>query len=179
MTYLFRPYLPPGCPPASVGCAAAGAGGPLPLSGFGVSMALKNMEYKAIDDSKVAAGKEAAAQAGGAQGDGDFGTEEVQGFLFGRLVERRPELKAELLMCALTIPFLSGESRPGNIFALSRESIAAVCERVLDAPRSPLRRRFRDTLLSAAMEEGEKLEVWEMKDLGLQATQRIAASVRR
>lgn len=38
--------------------------------------------------------------------------------------------------------------------------------------------RFRDTLQSAAMEEGDKMEVWEMKDLGLQATQRIAASVR-
>lgn len=102
VAYSFRPYLPPGCGAAAVGCGAAGAGGPLPLGGFGVSMALKNMEYKAIDDSKVAPADASAADGSG--GETDFGTEDVHGFLFKRLVERKPELKAELSMCAAPPP---------------------------------------------------------------------------
>lgn len=134
-------------------------------------MALKNMEYKAIDDSKVAAA-EGGAAAQGDKGDGDFGNEEVQGFLFGRLVERKPELKAELLMCASSSRRRAHPPPAPRSFQRSPGTNAA------DPVYRPPIGRFRDTLLSAAMEEGDRLEVWEMKDLGLQATQRIAASVR-
>jgi UDP-glucose:glycoprotein glucosyltransferase len=61
--YALRP-VPPSADCAAPGCAAARAGmgaasstdppGPLMLGGFGVEMALKNMEYKAIDDSNKA-----------------------------------------------------------------------------------------------------------------------------
>lgn len=36
-------------------CALLGTGGKLQLPGFGVEMAVKNMEYSALDDSKVSA----------------------------------------------------------------------------------------------------------------------------
>lgn len=50
--YVYRPVLLEGC--ASGGtCLELGTGGPLQLPGFGVELAIKNMEYSALDDSKV------------------------------------------------------------------------------------------------------------------------------
>ncbi len=52
--YAWRPILPSGCtlPPAQR-CLLEGTGGPVVLPGYGVEMAIKNMEYNARDDSKV------------------------------------------------------------------------------------------------------------------------------
>lgn len=62
MKYVYRPVLREACTAAGLGfrvaahgCAAFGAGGPLQLPGFGVEMAIKNMEYSALDDSKAGA----------------------------------------------------------------------------------------------------------------------------
>ncbi len=55
---MYRPVLREACTAAGAaahGCAAFGAGGPLQLPGFGVEMAIKNMEYSALDDSKAGA----------------------------------------------------------------------------------------------------------------------------
>ncbi len=50
--YVYRPVLLEGC--ASGGtCLELGTGVPLQLPGFGVELAIKNMEYSALDDSKV------------------------------------------------------------------------------------------------------------------------------
>lgn len=38
---------------AADSCTFHGTGGSLQLPGFGVEMAIKNMEYSALDDSKV------------------------------------------------------------------------------------------------------------------------------
>jgi UDP-glucose:glycoprotein glucosyltransferase len=38
---------------AASACTFLGAGGRLQLPGFGVEMAVKNMEYSALDDSKA------------------------------------------------------------------------------------------------------------------------------
>ena len=60
VAYVHRPYLAPSCCGAGKGndaCVLLGAGGPLQLPGFGVEMAIKNMEYSALDDSKVSFGK--------------------------------------------------------------------------------------------------------------------------
>ena len=144
--YALRP-APPGAACASPGCAAARVGmgrnpspeappEPLPLGGFGVEMALKNMEYKAIDDSaKKAADAAGAGNDAAAAGDDLAAADaDVRGFVFSRLVARRPELSAELAT-------------------------------------------FRDALLSASSaDDGASLKVWDMKDLGVQAAQRIAAA---
>lgn len=98
-------------------CAKFGIVENLPLSGFGVEMALKSTEYSAVDDKK------------GDEEGKDTSKMEVGGFLFEKLVERKPHLKQELLT-------------------------------------------FRDHLVSMH-EEGETLKVWQMKDLGMQTSQRI------
>ena len=53
---MYRPVLLNGCGSDnedSRTCWAYGAGGKLQLPGFGVEMAIKNMEYSAMDDKKV------------------------------------------------------------------------------------------------------------------------------
>ena len=49
---MYRPVLAEGCA-AERSCLGLGSGGGLPLPGFGVELAIKNMEYSALDDSKV------------------------------------------------------------------------------------------------------------------------------
>lgn len=54
--FAFRPVLLTGCraPERKVDeCVLLGTGGPLQLPAFGVEMAVKNMEYSALDDSKA------------------------------------------------------------------------------------------------------------------------------
>ncbi|CAI5520739.1 unnamed protein product [Closterium sp. Naga37s-1] len=123
---VLRPVLPGGCEQQVGRCAAVGAGGRVSLGGYGVELALKNMEYKALDDSKLT--KDGAGQAA-AEGSADDLAQPVKGFLFHTLVQRYPEQTGELLT-------------------------------------------FRDQLL-AAEEIRDEYNVWELKDLGIQATQRI------
>lgn len=48
--------LPSGCESKSTPCGALGTRDSLNLGGYGVELALKNMEYKAMDDSIVKKG---------------------------------------------------------------------------------------------------------------------------
>lgn len=57
MKYVVRPVLPSGCESKSGQCGAIGTRDPLNLGGFGVELALKNMEYKAMDDSEIKKGQ--------------------------------------------------------------------------------------------------------------------------
>ncbi|XP_065869567.1 UDP-glucose:glycoprotein glucosyltransferase isoform X2 [Euphorbia lathyris] len=89
--YVVRPVLPSGCE-AKVGhCGAVGAKDSLNLGGYGVELALKNMEYKAMDDSAIKKGVTLE----------DPRTEdlsqEVRGFIFSRILERKPELTSEIM----------------------------------------------------------------------------------
>ncbi|KAF9685018.1 hypothetical protein SADUNF_Sadunf03G0010600 [Salix dunnii] len=54
--YVVRPVLPSGCESKVGQCVAVGASGALNLGGYGVELALKNMEYKAMDDSAIKKG---------------------------------------------------------------------------------------------------------------------------
>lgn len=54
--YVIRPVLPSGCEAKSGYCGALGTKSSLNLGGYGVELALKNMEYKAMDDSTVKKG---------------------------------------------------------------------------------------------------------------------------
>lgn len=89
--YVVRPVLPSGCE-ANVGiCGAVGVKDSLNLGGYGVELALKNMEYKAIDDSTIKEGVTLE----------DPRTEdlsqEVRGFIFSKLLERKPDLTSEIM----------------------------------------------------------------------------------
>lgn len=89
--YVLRPYLSKGCEVEQGNCAFMGAGSKVLLGGYGVELALKNMEYKAIDDSDVK--KNDAMD----EARTDDLSEEVRGFIFSRLLERKPHLSDDLL----------------------------------------------------------------------------------
>jgi UDP-glucose:glycoprotein glucosyltransferase len=55
--YVVRPVLPSGCEEKIGHCGAVGTRDSLNLGGYGVELALKNMEYKAMDDSTIKKGK--------------------------------------------------------------------------------------------------------------------------
>lgn len=89
--YVTRPVLPSGCEAKIGHCGAVGAGNSLNLGGYGVELALKNMEYKAMDDSAIKKGVTLE----------DPRTEdlsqEVRGFIFSKILERKPELTLEVM----------------------------------------------------------------------------------
>ncbi|KAI5067704.1 hypothetical protein GOP47_0018232 [Adiantum capillus-veneris] len=89
--YVLRPYLVSECQAEQGNCASMGAGSKVLLGGYGVELALKNMEYKAIDDSDVK--KNDAMD----EVRTDDLSEEVRGFIFSRLLERKPHLSDDLL----------------------------------------------------------------------------------
>ena len=88
VTYVYRP-LPAGSEEATQQRQS--------LVGYGVELAIKNMEYKAMDDQAVAEGADGADDGAGAdgpaggEGEGEEDAEE-QGFYFGTIGKRRPEL---------------------------------------------------------------------------------------
>lgn len=60
--YALRPVLPSGCQAASSFCASIGAADAVTLSGYGVELALKNMEYKAMDDTAIKKGNSSCSR---------------------------------------------------------------------------------------------------------------------
>ncbi|KAH1050938.1 hypothetical protein AAZX31_08G124800 [Glycine max] len=89
--YVVRPVLPAGCELNINHCGSVGAGESVNLGGYGVELALKNMEYKAMDDSMVKKGVTLE----------DPRTEdlsqEVRGFIFSKILVRKPELASEVM----------------------------------------------------------------------------------
>ena len=51
--YIYRPALLSSCHSVEGTCLELGTSEALQLPGFGVELAIKNMEYSAMDDSKV------------------------------------------------------------------------------------------------------------------------------
>ncbi|XP_019425825.1 PREDICTED: UDP-glucose:glycoprotein glucosyltransferase-like [Lupinus angustifolius] len=88
--YVVRPVLPSGC--EAVGhCGSVGANESVNLGGYGVELALKNMEYKAMDDSTIKKGvtlEDPRIE--------DL-SQEVRGFIFSKILERKPELTSEIM----------------------------------------------------------------------------------
>ncbi|TKY60158.1 UDP-glucose:glycoprotein glucosyltransferase [Spatholobus suberectus] len=89
--YVVRPVLPAGCESNITHCGSVGAGESVNLGGYGVELALKNMEYKAMDDSTVKKGvtlEDPRIE--------DL-SQEVRGFIFSKILERKPELTSEVM----------------------------------------------------------------------------------
>ncbi|XP_059648175.1 UDP-glucose:glycoprotein glucosyltransferase isoform X2 [Cornus florida] len=88
--YVVRPVLPSGCESKSGHCGAVGTRDPLNLGGYGVELALKNMEYKAMDDSAIKKGVTLE----------DPHTEdlsqEVRGFIFSKILILMPVFPGQL-----------------------------------------------------------------------------------
>lgn len=53
LKYVFRPILVHGCTMEGIDCLHLGTGEQLPLPGYGAELAIKNMEYKAMDDASL------------------------------------------------------------------------------------------------------------------------------
>ena len=53
LAYVYRPALLSSCRSVEGTCLELGTAEALQLPGFGVELAIKNMEYSAMDDSKV------------------------------------------------------------------------------------------------------------------------------
>lgn len=89
--YVVRPVLPVGCQVSPSSCNALGTSEAVNLGGYGVELALKNMEYKAMDDSAIKKGVTLE----------DPRTEdlsqEIRGFIFSKILERKPELSSEVM----------------------------------------------------------------------------------
>lgn len=99
------------------------------LQGYGVELAVKNMEYKAVDDAKVDAQGQAI--------DGSEDAGEVGGFDFGVLVKRKPELKEQLLAFRDTLSAELSKSDDIKVWALKDLGIQASQHIMLS--REPLR----------------------------------------
>eukprot|EP00873_Tetraselmis_striata_P021635 jgi/Tetstr1/441899/TSEL_030108.t1 len=129
LKYVFRPILVHGCTMEGVDCLHLGTGEQLPLPGYGAELAIKNMEYKAMDDASLKSKGQDDGSASSERTSGD-----VAGFIIDRLISRKPE---------------------------ARESLES----------------FRDHLLiRQSSSQDEPLKVWDLKDLGLQAVQRVSSS---
>ena len=112
------------------GCAAVGAAASsLALSGYGVALDLKSMEYKAIDDTKVNAD-------GSADEDGDSDAE-LGGFLFARLKQRRPELAGKLSEFRRSIA--SKHARSDDVKVWEMGDLALAASQIVASSSEPLR----------------------------------------
>lgn len=65
------------------------------LQGFGVELAIKNMEYKVLDDSKIQADEDSTGSINDILGD-SFEEADINGFFFNKLLERRSDLTDKL-----------------------------------------------------------------------------------
>ncbi|XP_068732744.1 UDP-glucose:glycoprotein glucosyltransferase 1-like [Montipora capricornis] len=104
------------------------------LSGYGVELAVKKTEYKAVDDSKVkddAAGK--VKETDGADDD------EVEGFLFGKLRKLYPELKDNLEQFRKHLKESAHEMAPLKVWQLQDLSFQAAQRVMSSDPQGALK----------------------------------------
>ncbi|XP_058771792.1 UDP-glucose:glycoprotein glucosyltransferase-like [Vicia villosa] len=89
--YVLRSVLPVGCEAHTGHCGSVGVSETVNLGGYGVELALKNMEYKAMDDSAIKKGvtlEDPRIE--------DL-SQEVRGFIFSKILDRKPELASEIM----------------------------------------------------------------------------------
>uniref|UniRef100_A0AAY5ED61 UDP-glucose ceramide glucosyltransferase-like 1 n=1 Tax=Electrophorus electricus TaxID=8005 RepID=A0AAY5ED61_ELEEL len=97
------------------------------LSGYGVELAIKSTEYKAVDDTQVKDSKSATTSE-------DDDTDEVQGFLFGKLKESHPELQEQLRDLKKHLLEGSNDMAPLKVWELQDLSYQAAA-RIMSVPK--------------------------------------------
>ncbi|XP_031416204.1 UDP-glucose:glycoprotein glucosyltransferase 2 isoform X2 [Clupea harengus] len=97
------------------------------LSGYGVELAIKSTEYKAVDDTQV---KDTKSAANGEDDD----TDEVQGFLFGKLKKSHPDLKEQLGELKKHLVESSNDMAPLKVWELQDLSFQAAAT-IMSAPK--------------------------------------------
>nr|XP_061799479.1 UDP-glucose:glycoprotein glucosyltransferase 2-like [Nerophis lumbriciformis] len=106
------------------------------LSGYGVELAIKSTEYKAVDDTQV---KDSKTIINAEENDND----EVQGFLFGTLKKSHPELKEQLGELRKHLLESTNNMAPLKVWELQDLSFQAAA-RVLSVPKFDALKLLRD-----------------------------------
>ncbi|KAJ8030685.1 UDP-glucose:glycoprotein glucosyltransferase 1 [Holothuria leucospilota] len=106
------------------------------LSGYGVELAIKSTEYKAVDDSEV---KDSKTQ----EEDEDSGPDEVEGFVFTTLKERYPSLTSELNQFRQSLLDSSNAMEPLKVWQLQSIAFQAA-QRVMMASEGDRLKVLRD-----------------------------------
>ncbi|XP_036913462.1 UDP-glucose:glycoprotein glucosyltransferase 2 [Sturnira hondurensis] len=96
------------------------------LSGYGVELAIKSTEYKTLDDTQVKAVANATVE-------DEIETNEVQGFLFGKLKERYSDLRANLTAFQKYLIESNKEMTPLKVWELQDLSFQAASQ-IMAAP---------------------------------------------
>uniref|UniRef100_UPI003AAA24A0 UDP-glucose:glycoprotein glucosyltransferase 2 n=1 Tax=Centroberyx gerrardi TaxID=166262 RepID=UPI003AAA24A0 len=106
------------------------------LSGYGVELAIKSTEYKAVDDTKVKDSKMAANTE-------DDDNDEVQGFLFGTLKKSHPELQEQLGELRKHLLESTNDMAPLKVWELQDLSFQAAA-RIMSVPKHDALKLMRD-----------------------------------
>uniref|UniRef100_A0A4W3I2W9 UDP-glucose ceramide glucosyltransferase-like 1 n=1 Tax=Callorhinchus milii TaxID=7868 RepID=A0A4W3I2W9_CALMI len=96
------------------------------LSGYGVELAIKSTEYKAVDDTRLEGTNSTVLE-------DDDDTDEVQGFLFGKLKQLYPDIKGELRELRKHLIESTNEMAPLKVWELQDLSFQAAA-RITSAP---------------------------------------------
>ncbi|KAK2904985.1 hypothetical protein Q8A67_006784 [Cirrhinus molitorella] len=97
------------------------------LSGYGVELAIKSTEYKAVDDTQVKESKSVTT-------DNEDENDEVQGFLFGKLKKSHPELQEELGELRKHLLESTNDMTPLKVWELQDLSFQAA-SRIMTVPK--------------------------------------------
>ncbi|XP_072542692.1 UDP-glucose:glycoprotein glucosyltransferase 2 isoform X2 [Salminus brasiliensis] len=106
------------------------------LSGYGVELAIKSTEYKAVDDTQVKDSKSSTT-------DEDDDTDEVQGFLFGKLRKSHPELQGQLGELRRHLLESTNDMAPLKVWELQDLSFQAAA-RIMSVPKFDSLKLMRD-----------------------------------
>ncbi|XP_014851311.1 PREDICTED: UDP-glucose:glycoprotein glucosyltransferase 2 isoform X2 [Poecilia mexicana] len=106
------------------------------LSGYGVELAIKSTEYKAVDDAKV---KDSKAVINAEEDEND----EVQGFLFGTLRTSHPELQEQLGELRKHLLESTNDMAPLKVWEMQDLSFQAAA-RIMSVPKFDALKVMRD-----------------------------------
>lgn len=104
------------------------------LSGYGVELAIKSTEYKAVDDTKV---KDSVTNAE------DDNIDEIQGFVFGTLKKSHPELQEQLADLRKHLLESTNNMVPLKVWEMQDLSVQAAA-RILSVPKFDALKLMRD-----------------------------------
>ncbi|KAM6293155.1 UDP-glucose:glycoprotein glucosyltransferase 2 isoform 3-T6 [Porphyrio hochstetteri] len=97
------------------------------LSGYGVELAIKSTEYKAVDDTQLKGANDTKEE------DDDEEGSDVQGFLFGKLKKMHPDLKNNLKEFKKHLIETANDMEPLKVWELQDLSFQAAA-RIMSAP---------------------------------------------
>uniref|UniRef100_A0AAQ5YAQ2 UDP-glucose ceramide glucosyltransferase-like 1 n=1 Tax=Amphiprion ocellaris TaxID=80972 RepID=A0AAQ5YAQ2_AMPOC len=100
------------------------------LSGYGVELAIKSKEYKAVDDTRV-------------KGQLDDDNDEVQGFFFGTLKKSHPELQGQLVELRKHLLESTNDMAPLKVWEMQDLSFQAAA-RIMSVPKFDALKLMRD-----------------------------------